>query len=613
MNRYLSTTGILMVTCLLLLAWAGGVFASQDYQSDVLDKMNQEQHYTQGPGWVIPSTLNTQNEINTQNTTIAFNNSKQEAVIEPAQDQNADLPLKGPRGGGQVIDKATTETEIDMPYGTDTVIAENEIIREIYTGDPYTEHHQVLTYDSNGVFLYAKGITNHYVDTNGGRILDYSTISCYAEEPTIDTYDDIGMPASSLVSHKDITNDYGWEGQTILVQLNDGSIITESSDFARRNGIALQTVIAETDNNGMLIQKTVVTNSLFDVNGNAIDQTIDKFVADSSGQEKLATRTLIHNVDFDSNGNVVTQEITTYATDAAGANLEVTSYQVLTNRQFDSEHNVISQIVYTYEFAGGQLLDIQEIRSTGYNSSGVAREQDIVTYADESRTQVIEARHIQNSNIDSSGNVRLSDIYIYSGAVITGGSSGGAITFTGFLERQTISTTLFDARGNALEMQIEKAYYDPDGVLLGIDTQVITNSPYSIYNRPISSTIVNYVGMGSDKIFTDVQVIQYLSYDRYGNARHQTVDTYDDVNIVSSSLVSHKVITNTYEAVSVHDADTVTYTSPQLTSDVTSGVIDEVLSKQDAIQASRSQLSGGKFQRKSLFEDESPVQLRWNR
>jgi hypothetical protein len=58
----------------------------------------------------------------------------------------------------------------------------------------------------------------------------------------------------------------------------------------------------------------------------------------------------------------------------------------MTNREFDGRHNVLNQKSLSYDQAGGDLLEVSEIRSRGYSSSGVAREQDIVTYADELET-----------------------------------------------------------------------------------------------------------------------------------------------------------------------------------------------------------------------------------
>ena len=298
MNRYLSTTGILMMTCLLLLAWAGGVFASQDYQSDVLDKMNQEQHYTQGPGWVIPSTLNTQNETNTQNTTIAFNNSKQEAVIEPAQDQNADLPLKGPKGGGeQVVDTVTEDIDVaprqrvvigySAPLwlpGPGEAPRDTDIVRTLDTGDPYTEHQQILRYTHEGFFLEASDITNHYIDTPSGRQLDSVTAYTYMDETMTML---IAMTVSDNRSYDDI-------GQLASEQVR---------------------AYASTEENSLLERK-IIENLSYNDMGNILDQRVTTYA--SEDDSFMLDLQLISNLAFDENGDVTEMDILSYQVDTSG-------------------------------------------------------------------------------------------------------------------------------------------------------------------------------------------------------------------------------------------------------------------------------------------------------
>jgi len=305
-----------MVTCLLLLAWAGGVFASQDYQSDVLDKMNQEQRYTQGPGWVIPSTLNTQNETNTQNTTIAFNNSKQEAVTEPVQDQNVDLPLKGPRGGGgeQTADTVTKDTGAVLPQYVSVVSysplmdmqwvsyysgfpEENEIVRTLDTGDPYTEHQQILSYTPEGFFIFARDITNCYIDTPSGRQIDTVTIRNYMDE---------GM--------------------------------------------------------SMLMDMTISDNRSYNDIGQLASEQVRTY--GGTGENFLINRQIIENLSYNDMGNILDQRVTTYASEDDYDMIEV---HLISNLEYDEYGNVMGQMIMSYYFDENgisTLSDVKEIRNS---------------------------------------------------------------------------------------------------------------------------------------------------------------------------------------------------------------------------------------------------------
>ena len=235
----------------------------------------------------------------------------------------------------------------------------------------------------------------------------------------------------------------------------------------------------------------------------------------------------------------------------------MTSYQVMTNREFDGRHNVLSQMSYSYNEKDGDLMEVSEIRSASYSPSGVARQQDIVTFADADRTQILEIKHIENSGIYSNGNVGTSDIKIYKNITnLDALKTGADIMMSGLEEYQHITTSKFDVRGNAIDQEIVKTYYRADGTQLGTkDKQVIHNlDTYTIHDRPLDTTIANYeVSLNADthleeEAFTDIQKIHTLAsdYDRYGNAEHQTIDTFDDLAMPLTSLVSHKDIVNNY-------------------------------------------------------------------
>ena len=269
---------------------------------------------------------------------------------------------------------------------------------------------------------------------------------------TIDSYSTQTVDEANLIDHKVITNEY-------------------SDAVARRRGNAsLTTVVRYTslaEDPSNEIDKTVTATTLFDNRGFAVDQVTDSFVYDkTSAKELLSTRRLIHNENIDNRGDSHSQTITTLETDPTGLEdtLEVVSYQKLTNRKYDSQHNILNQMIFTYadkdaEGNGVTLLDVQEVRQTGFHSSGVALKQVIVTYSDASRSEIIDCKVIENSGISANGNVGVTTITRYSLATVV--EDGGITPAEGTeIDKQTITTDSFDVRGNALHQTVIREYYD---------------------------------------------------------------------------------------------------------------------------------------------------------
>ncbi|RKY42786.1 MAG: hypothetical protein DRP85_01895, partial [Candidatus Makaraimicrobium thalassicum] len=336
-------------------------------------------------------------------------------------------------------------------------------------------------------------------------------------EQTIDTYTTEDIDLANILNHKRITSSF--EG-TIDIRLADGTVITDQpAAIAARRGNAIVSTVSQYSGDTVtsgdvttfiedmttLVDETVTTTSLYDYRGYAVDQVSDTLVVDrltdpDNPQLKLATRRETHNGDIDARGDAYTQTVTTWMTDATGAeaSLEVTNYQVMTNREYDSEHNILNQNIVTMDEAGGLVLDVQEIRSEGPYKGGVARKQIIATYMDEAKTQLLDVKEITNLEIDSQGNVARSEIIKYSGRA-PADISGGAITPEDIIDRQVIEVlrldgslgSAFDLRGNATEQKITR-YYREDGSWSLMEAQTIQNFGYDIHDRTSSSIVRNY-------------------------------------------------------------------------------------------------------------------------
>ena len=138
--------------------------------------------------------------------------------------------------------------------------------------------------------------------------------------------------------------------------------------------------------------------------------------------------------------------------------------QVMTNRKFAGRHNIENQNISPYDAIGRtQLLDIQEIRSTGYTSSGVAAQQVIATYAAPVGTapaELIDVKVVANSDIDSRGNVGTSIMTKYAVSTTPEGDPIAAINFSSPIDEQTTVSDGFDVFGNASNQTTFKRWYD---------------------------------------------------------------------------------------------------------------------------------------------------------
>jgi hypothetical protein len=232
----------------------------------------------------------------------------------------------------------------------------------------------------------------------------------------------------------------------------------------------------------------------------------------------------------------------------------------MTNRTFDSRHNTVNQLVATYTSSDASTpFEVQEIRSSGFLSSGVARAQVVATYADLLKTMLIDVKIIENEVVDSQGNVYRSVITRYADCDIANDGTGDITPTAGTeIDRQTINvvdvdpadsySNLFDARGNALQQRIVKESWDSvAGGLVYTEAQTVINSGYDIHDRVGGSVIRKYAvnTVGTIGTFLERQDISYSNYDEWGNAGFTAISRYGDT--AATDELDYKEITSSYE------------------------------------------------------------------
>ncbi|MDI6765105.1 MAG: hypothetical protein QME83_19055, partial [Thermodesulfobacteriota bacterium] len=418
-----------------------------------------------------------------------------------------------------------------------------EITNSDYTRHDYVGHVSIKTYLQSGELVDRQEIDNTY-DEYGN-----------AKTQVINRYDEF----EALIDHKTILNTY-------------------ESPLAQRKGNATHTKIRRytslAESLATLIERQEISNTSFDLRGNVVDQTVDRYVG-QSGVEYLASREVIENLEINSRGDAGKQRISSWTcpTGVEKEGLVEISYQVITNRRFNTQHNITNQMIITYgqkqDYDNLQTrsepLDVQEIRSAGFHSSGVALVQYIATYAslvDGKASDLLDIKKIENRNITSLGYVQDSVItrygsgsYTESGPIVPDPSSA--------IDRQFIHTDKadFDTRGNAEIQSIVREYYD-SGAWQFSEAQKVTNSDIDIHDRFHSSMVRTYsaaaYSWSADKNAHDIvidassfQDLQKISigqagFDVFGNVLQESIDTYSTTEVDPAGLVNHKTITNYY-------------------------------------------------------------------
>ena len=388
-------------------------------------------------------------------------------------------------------------------------------------------------------------------------------------DQVVNTYTAKATDTTNLVDSKVIHNDYN-------------NVIAESRGNATTSTVSRYTTdITVSQSNSTLIDKTVTNTTSFDSLGDALVQTQDKSVIDSSGSLTPTTHEDITNADYDSRGDAKSQYIATYELD--GAKKTLVNYQVFTNRSFDDSKNVVNQMVLTYadpdslvasytDPSKGVLLSCQEIRSSNFTPSGVAQNQSIVTYSDSLEKNILSVKVITNSNISSSGDVGTSVIVTYSNASLSTDSNLSVITPIGSpVTRETITTASFDKFGNALTQSVYKEAWDSTLTTPAYafsSYQAISGNTYDIHNRLTSSVVDNYSDIA--QTFTSREIITTSLYDVYGNSIDQVVNTYTAKATDTTNLVDSKVIHNDYNNVIAESrGNATTSTVSRYTTDIT--------------------------------------------
>jgi len=119
------------------------------------------------------------------------------------------------------------------------------------------------------------------------------------------------------------------------------------------------------------------------------------------------------------------------------------------------------------------------------------------------------------------------------------------LALSGPLDRQTITTNLFDNRGNSLHQTVLS-----EGFVLGAWTfssmQDITNDSIDIYDQTGHSVVKSYSSaVISAANFTGLDDITFVSRDKFGNVEKQNVKSYNDE--LKTILREYKEILNTFK------------------------------------------------------------------
>jgi len=480
----------------------------------------------------------------------------------------------------------------------------------------FDAHGQVMRSEIDN-YSYIEGLVDDGTNTNTmvpglvKTLIDHQTIN-YLEydvygnaiEQTIDTYDgdtpvtrDLD-PNSGVVTSGDYVNRQHIFNEFFNAKGRSRGNATKNTSYTYEDKLENSPV-----------EMTITTSDVFDNMGNAIKQTSkrDVYITDPQTLQvgwvkESETET---NLDQYKRGNAGYQDIVTYqwnwafkdlntngADDDSDGQIDegdefssieyewrktLVDFMIMTNRDFDARGNVLGQFTKTYEqftdvpnstsgtqddrVGSGAPIQIQEIRSLKFHTSGVAKEQHIVTYekldnygqADVS--SILDAQKIKNEIVDSQGNVWKSIATTFStasvGTEIVDGTTvnSGPVTFDPEkqMSRRTTEVTgrEFDKFGNVLEQDSLTEFYEPqnpakdaEGFVLG-ENQFIQNYDYDAHGQVGRSEIDNFayiealvddgegnMVLGLMKDFTDHQTLTYIEYDVYGNALEQTADTY---------------------------------------------------------------------------------------
>ncbi|MBF0252614.1 MAG: hypothetical protein HQL29_02260 [Candidatus Omnitrophica bacterium] len=440
------------------------------------------------------------------------------------------------------------------------------------------------TYDIYGNVGESEVKTFAYIENESGTALikdsgtlqlnTYSEYNKYGNvlKQSISTYDGLISIPDNLISHKTIVNTYDHETSKNLVR-------SETTTYSSTDEIQAN-----------YVEMTLTLNNDFDPRGNVLAQSTTKLVYEDNDWARVNITNTTY-ADYDNRGDAKTQTTVSYK--VAGASTAYVETRVMTNRNFDSRHNVVNQLSSTYrgtEAIPGDPVDVQEIRSRGYTSSGVARQQVIATFGaltlegEADIDTLVDVKVVNNDLIDVAGNVIKSETVTYIGNIIIEDNGTGAIDYSRAekSDRQTVEVLkdppvtgkyAIDKYGNILKQTIIKSYYDEtsiykdaEGFVIG-EEQVIASSGHDIYGNVGRSEIITYAYNENDagtELVPDtgtLEINKYLEYDQYNNVVEQSVSTYDGILEDESNLISHKTTLNTYDITGkkLLETETITY------------------------------------------------------
>ncbi|MDP2995633.1 MAG: hypothetical protein Q8N46_11000, partial [Anaerolineales bacterium] len=323
-----------------------------------------------------------------------------------------------------------------------------------------------------------------------------------------------------------------------------------------------------------------VTDNHFNDYWNIEKSETTTYVVNSLGDEVRAKEVVTENFEINrATGNAEIQHITTYTTDstgefimaADGVTRVASGYQVISNRMFDARGNVWNQRIQSYTHPTldeANFVQAQEIRSSGFLSSGVAMHQLIATY--DNTNLLLDVKLVENRNVTVQGYVQESETTRYTelSRPITDSDSYSAlldlIVPANYIDRQVVTSTYsadrllseFDVRGNALTQHIDTYFNNELGHEKLFEHQDIDNHSFDIHDRADHSTIeTKTMDYAEDSIPSgegawqalQKQEIYITSRNIYGNVIDQNIELYGMV-ADSYQPAEYKTIHNTYDS-----------------------------------------------------------------
>ncbi|MBI2870102.1 MAG: hypothetical protein HYY14_00150, partial [Candidatus Omnitrophica bacterium] len=439
---------------------------------------------------------------------------------------------------------------------------------------------EIWTYEPDGVTLMDRRIVeNIRFDIRGNAIRQRIETFVQRRDEQGERVFDGGAPVLDRITIQEVRSSYTPQG---FVERNE--IATFALYIDPASGVETH----------RFSERRVITNTNFDLFGNALHQTIETWAIDAepAGQPvwgagltdsmifslggALFERRLVTNTYDRQNqplataqGNPVHVEIDLWNLDRSGPSpaLVLAERQIIENRAFDLRGNITEQVITRR--AGDVLIEIRTIRNFDIDTSGNAHYQEITVQVqardDLGRPMsgggepVLVATRFQklfNRAFDSRGNLlnQRVESYVPDGAARV------------FLEALEIRNQGFDHRGNVRTQTVDTWVKNEAGTLVQLDHQVIKNSNMDPLNNIRRREVLTYDEAGE---LVDRRVSENMSFDVRGNVLRQHVEVYVPEVEGSARLirVTTQEVQNTYSTLGdILTSDVVTFnldTNPQ--------------------------------------------------